>query len=219
MKLAGLAGGIGCGKSTVGTLLARRGAVVIDVDQISRQLQRPGEPVFEAMVARWGDRIVAPDGALDRQAVADLVFADGREMAALMAMTSPAIEASLYERVGAHHETDHVVVLEAALLAGSPRLYGILGLIVVDAPVETAIGRLVAGRAMSDRDARARMANQLSREARLRAADFVVDNSGTVEALDDQVDRAWAWLTSLPDGRIQPRQAGPGDPEVAQGGG
>ncbi|HLG66268.1 MAG TPA: dephospho-CoA kinase [Acidimicrobiales bacterium] len=219
MKFAGLAGGIGSGKSTVAARLVERGAVVLDVDQISREVQQPGQPVYRAMVARWGDAIVGPDGALDRQAVAHRVFADHDELAALMAITTPAIEASIYARVAAHHDTDRVVVLEAALLARNPRLYGIAGLIVVDVPEELAIRRLVTGRGMLERDARARLANQPPREARLQAADFVIDNSGGLEALDEQVEAAWAWLGSLPDGRLEarPSPAGPSPPATGAG--
>src|SRR3954454_9962317 len=87
VKLAGLTGGTGSGKSTVGALLAERGAVIVDVDLLSRELQQPGRPVFVAMVERWGDAIVRADGALDRQAVADIVFNDPNDLAAIHAMT------------------------------------------------------------------------------------------------------------------------------------
>jgi dephospho-CoA kinase len=205
MKLAGLTGGIGSGKSTVAKLLRARGAVIIDVDRVSRELQQPGRPVFEAMVARWGPAIVAADGTLDRQAVAERVFADRTEMAALMALTSPAIEDALYTGAAAHHDTDDVVLLEAALLVGSPRLYGISGLIVVDVPPEVALQRLTDGRGMSATDAQARMANQPPRELGLRNADLVIDNAGPPEWLKPQLEQAWRWLRSLPDGRIVPR--------------
>jgi dephospho-CoA kinase len=200
MKLAGLAGGIGCGKSTVASHLVTRGAVTIDVDLVSRELQQPGQPVFEAMVQRWGGRILTPSGTLDRQAVAGIVFASKQEMDALMAMTSPAIEERLHALVRTHHGADDVVLLESALLVNSPRRYGMTGLLVVDAPEDTALERLVGGRGMSEADARARMGSQAARDLRLRLADFVIDNSGPGEALEHQIDQAWRWLRSLPDG-------------------
>jgi dephospho-CoA kinase len=205
MKFAGLSGGIGSGKSTVGRELAQRGAVVIDVDLLSRELQQPGKAVFTAMTERWGDRIIGPDGTLDRQAVADIVFMDADEMAALMALTSPALEAALYERVENHEETDAIVILEAALLAGAPRLYGIGGLIVVDLPDDEAARRLVQSRGMREDDARARMTHQPDRESRLLNADFVIDNSATIDALSPQLELAWRWLETLPDGRLVAR--------------
>ena len=205
MKFAGLAGGIGCGKSAVAARLAAFGAVVLDVDVINRELQQPGRPVFDAMVARWGDAIVADDGTLDRQAVADRVFTDPDEMAALGAITSPAMETEIFDRVETHHGTDDIVILEAALVARSPRIYGITGLIVVDAPEDTVIERLVSQRGMREADARARMANQPSREQRIVNADVLIDNRGSPADLDAQVDAAWRWLHTLPDGEVQRR--------------
>ncbi len=205
MKLAGLSGGIGSGKSTVAALLAERGAVMIDVDVLSRELQQPGRPVFVAMVERWGSSIVRADGELDREAVAKIVFNDRDELAAIHAMTNVPMEEEIYALVSAHHDSDRVVILEAALLAGAPRLYGMAGLLIVDVPDESAITRLVTMRGMSEEDARARLAHQLPREERVRHADFVVDNGGAPDALPAQVERAWTWLRSLPDGEVQRR--------------
>jgi dephospho-CoA kinase len=209
VKLAGLTGGIGSGKSTVGTLLAERGAVIVDVDLLSRELQQPGRPVFDAMVERWGEAIVRADGELDRQAVADIVFNDQEELAAIHAMTNEPMEEEIYTRVSAHHDTDRVVVLEAALFAGGPKLYGITGLLVVDTPDESAVARIVSGRGMREADARARLANQRPRDERLRHADFVIDNSGSPAALAPQIERAWTWLRALPDSVVVRRLPAP----------
>jgi dephospho-CoA kinase len=205
VKLAGLSGAIGSGKSTVAALLAERGAVVVDVDVLLRELQQRGRPVFAAMVERWGTRVVGADGELDRQAVADIVFNDRTELAALHALTNEPVEEEIYARVSAHHDSDRVVVLEAALLLGAAGLYGTRGLLVVDAPEESAITRLVVSRGMPEADARARLENQPSRDVRLRHADLVIDNSGTPDELLPQVERAWTWLRSLPDGEVQRR--------------
>ena len=97
--LIGLTGGIGSGKSTVSQLLAERGAVVIDADAITRELQSPGTPVFDAMVERFGPGIVAPDGTLDRQAVADIVFRDADALADLGALVHPAVGAEIARRL------------------------------------------------------------------------------------------------------------------------
>jgi dephospho-CoA kinase len=209
VKLVGLSGGIGSGKSTVGRLLTGRGAVVIDVDELSRELQQPGAPMFDAMVDRWGARVVRPDGNLVRQAVADIVFRDQGELAALHAMTNEPIEEELYARVGAHQDSEDAVVLEAALLSGAPGLYGITGLLVVDTPVETAVARLVAARGMTESDARARVANQPTRDSRLEHAGFVLDNAGSMDALERQIDRAWEWLRSQRDARLERRVSAP----------
>jgi dephospho-CoA kinase len=200
VKFVGVGGGIGSGKSTVSAALAQRGADVIDVDEVSRQVQRSGTPVFDAIVQRWGRQVIAPDGELDRVALGRIVFADAEELAVLTeAITGPAIEVVLLERARAHLATDAVVVVEAALIfGGDRRMYGMEGVIHVDVPADTAVARLVA-RGMDEDDARARLAKQVGRQVRLQQADFVIDNSGGLDALEAQVDAAWQWIVSLPD--------------------
>lgn len=199
-----LTGGIGAGKSTVSAALAERGAVLVDADEISREVQRPGTAVFEAMVQRWGDGVVAADGTLDRAAVAAVAFGDEAELAALNAIVHPAIGAEMADRRRAASASGaEVVVLDVPLLVrpnGSlvPEIADdVAGVVVVDADEETAIGRLVEQRALSEADARARMARQASREARLAAADFVIDNSGTHPQLEAQIEACWTWIASL----------------------
>jgi dephospho-CoA kinase len=213
VKLVGLAGGIGTGKSTVGGRLAARGAHVIDVDQISRDVQRPGQPVFDEIVARWGEDVLAADGSLDRAALGRIVFADRTELGILTAMTADAIASEIVRRAEGHVGTDDYVVVEAAMMPGGEnRLYGLEGLIVVDAPAEVAVARLVAGRGMTEEDARARVGAQAPREQRLADADHVVDNSGDLAALDGEIERAWAWIATTPDAtpRLTPtRRHGP----------
>ena len=197
MLLVGLTGGIGSGKSTVSARLAARGAVVIDADAIVRDVQAPGQPVFEAMVDRFGPAIVAADGTLDRQAVADIVFTDADALADLNALVHPAVSGEIVNRLAAEAETDHVVVLDVPLLVESGRS-DLAGMIVVDVDPEIAVARLVAHRGFREDDARARMARQVSREERVSKADVVIDNSGTLEEIDEQIDRVWAWIRQLP---------------------
>lgn len=204
MVKVALTGGIGAGKSTVSAALAKRGAVLIDADEISREVQRPGTAVFEAMVQRWGDAVVAADGGLDRAAVAAIAFADQAELAALNAIVHPAIGAEMSARRRAASASGaEVVVLDVPLLVrpdGSlvPEIAeDVAGVVVVDADEEVAIGRLVEQRGLSETDARARMARQASREARLAAADFVIDNSGTRPQLEAQIEACWTWIRSL----------------------
>ena len=198
MKLIGLTGGIGAGKSTVSARLRERGAVVIDADAITKELQQPGTDVFAAMLARFGDRMLAADGTLDRQALAEIVFNDAEELKALNAIVHPAVGVEIFKRMEEQTATDNVVVLDIPLLVEGGR-YSVAGVLVVDTPVDEAVWRLVSYRAMPEADARARIANQVSREERLEKADFVVDNSGTESDLDEQIDEAWAWIRSLPD--------------------
>lgn len=196
MLLIGLTGGIGSGKSTVSAALARRGAVVVDADAIVKELQQPGTQVFDEMVERFGPGIVAEDGRLDRAAVAELVFSDPQALADLGAIVHPRVHAEIERRVAEQEGTDNVVVLDIPLLAesGWP---GLLGTIVVDLDPEVAIERLVRHRGFSEEDARARIANQATREERLARADLVIDNHGDVDDLEAEVDRAWEWIQSL----------------------
>ena len=196
MRRIGLTGGIGSGKSTVSALFEARGAVVVDADRIVRDLQRPGEPVFEAMVGHFGPAIVADDGTLDRQAVADRVFGDDEELAALNAIVHPAVGAEMQDRLDALEGTDRVVVLDIPLLVESGR-DDMAAVVVVDVEPQTAIRRLVEHRGLSEADARARMARQSSREERLARADRVIDNNGTLAELESQVDDTWEWITQL----------------------
>jgi dephospho-CoA kinase len=194
--LIGLTGGIGSGKSTVSGLLAERGAVVIDADAITRELQQPGTPVLAAMVERFGDGILAPDGTLDRQAVADIVFADSDALADLGKIVHPAVGAEIARRLQQEADTDHVVVLDVPLLVESGR-DDMAALVVVDVDPEIAVRRLVEQRGMREDDARARMARQASREERRAKADVVIDNSGSLDDLRDAVRDAWPRLLAL----------------------
>jgi dephospho-CoA kinase len=197
--LVALTGGIGAGKSTVSAALARRGAVVIDADRIVHELQAPGQPVFAAVVDRFGPGVVGPDGSLDRAALAARVFGNPAELAALNAIVHPAVGVEMQRRVDEERATDHLVVLDIPLLAeGARDRYPVAGILVVDAPVDVAIERLVQSRGMAVDDARARVARQASRQERLALADWVIDNSGSPADLEAQVDAAWAWIETLP---------------------
>jgi dephospho-CoA kinase len=194
----GLTGGIGAGKSTVSARLRERGAVIVDADAITKELQQPGTDVFAAMVARFGDGIVGPDGTLDRPAIASIVFNDTEALTALNSIVHPAVGKEIFRRIQERIGTDDVVVLDVPLL-GKNGLYQVAGVLVVDTPIEVAVQRLVEQRGMDEADARARIANQISREERVAGADIVIDNSGTEAQLDEQMERVWAWIESLPD--------------------
>jgi dephospho-CoA kinase len=197
MILVGLTGGIGSGKSTVSARLASRGAVIIDADAITREVQLPGSDVVKELAERFGPEVLAADGSLERQALANIVFTDPEALKALNAIVHPAVGREMNRRMIEQRATTNVVVLDIPLLTENPR-EGLQGRIVVDVPVETQVQRLVAHRGFDEADARARISRQASREDRLAKADFVVDNSGSPEDLDAQIDRLWDWLISLP---------------------
>jgi dephospho-CoA kinase len=208
-RLVGLTGGIGAGKSTVADALAERGAVIVDADRIARDVVEPGGAAYEAVVERFGWGILHPDGRLNRQALANIVFADDDARRDLNAITHPAIAETMARRVGEQTGTDRVVVLDIPLLTPETRdRWGLAGVIVVDAPVEVAVQRLVKFRGFDEADARARVDAQISREERRSlvkpAPDgkgppgLLIDNAGDPEELDAQVDAAWQWIAGLP---------------------
>lgn len=197
MILVGLTGGIGSGKSTISSLLEGKGAVIIDADAIVREVQLPGSSVLAELAEKFGSEVLAADGSLDRQAVANIVFTDPDALKALNAIVHPAVGKEMNRRMIEQRTTDHVVVLDIPLLTENPR-EGLQGKIVVDVPVEVQVERLVKYRGFDETDARARISRQATREQRLATADFVVDNSGDLADLQPQIDKLWQWLNSLP---------------------
>lgn len=195
MILVGLTGCIGSGKSTVSAMLSSKGARIVDGDKIARELQEPGTSTLASLVDEFGD-ILHPDGSLDRARLAGMVFGDADRLAALNAIMRPAIAEAVRLRIESNRDAE-VVVLDMPLLVENPRR-DVAAVVVVDVDPDTAVRRLVEHRGMTEGDARARLAAQATREDRLAAADFVIDNGGTVEDLAPQVDRAWEWMQRLP---------------------
>jgi len=190
MLRIGLTGGIGSGKSTVAALLAARGAVVVDADRIAREVVEPGTPGLAAVVGAFGPGVLTPDGALDRAALASVVFADPEARARLDGIVHPLVRARAQEVV-ARADPDAVVVQDVPLLVetGQAGQYDLV--LVVEADLETRVARL-AQRGLGEDDARARIAAQATDEQRRAVADVVLDNSGDPDALAGQVARFWA---------------------------
>jgi dephospho-CoA kinase len=195
MLLAALTGGIGSGKSTVAGGLARRGAVIVDADAISREILEPDGPGYEAVVDHFGPGVVRPDGTIDRPGLAAAVFGNPEALAELNRLTHPVIGRVMAERVQDMAQPGRIVVLDIPLLTIAAKdRFQLAAVIVVDTPEDVAVRRLVEQRGFSEDDARARVAAQISREQRRQLADLVLDNSGDRLALDAEIDRAWAWL-------------------------
>src|SRR4029434_9177744 len=193
MLLVGLTGGIASGKSTVSAMLAERGAEIIDADHIARQIVMPGTPAWCKIREHFGPGVLHPDGQLDRQALADIVFADKSKLALLNEITHPAIFARIADRLEAHQCEDVVGILDAALLIEPGRAEGVDVVIVVHSPREIQVERLAA-KGVGQTDARNRIASPLAPEKRLARADIVIDNSGSLEDLGRQVDKIWKEL-------------------------
>ena len=194
MLLVGLTGGIGAGKSTVSELLAARGAVIVDADQVARAVVEPGQPALQKLVERFGEGILDADGRLARGALAKVAFADDQSRLDLEEITHPAINEEFTRRV-AEAPSDAIVVLDVPLLAESEqaRKRPYQTVIVVEAPRDARLARLEA-RGVDRADAEARMAAQADDEERRKLATYVVDNAGDRTALERQIDEVWADL-------------------------
>jgi dephospho-CoA kinase len=191
----GLTGGIGAGKTAVGEMLARLGAVIVDADSIVREIQEPGTDGFREIVEAFGSEIVGRDGKLNRQMLADVVFNDPEKLKQLESITHPKVGARFAERARELQDTDEIVILDIPLLgaskSGSERFAD--AVIVVTASPDKRISRLLA-RGLPREDAEARIAAQISDEERLKLADHVITNDGTIEELTRQVDELWRTL-------------------------
>ncbi|MCL4448242.1 MAG: dephospho-CoA kinase [Actinobacteria bacterium] len=222
MLTIGLTGGIGSGKSTVGTMLVDKGAFLLDADQIAKEVVLVGKPAYKKIVKRFGTTILTKDGSLDREALAEVVFSDSDALADLNSITHPQIGKEILQRLsklaaeestakdahlGEALDKERIVLLDIPLLAeskdiGTGRFFegkegGLLGTIVVDAPEEVCSKRLIEKRGMNPSDVALRMRSQASRETRAQIADFIIDNSGTLQDLKKQVDMAWEWISGL----------------------
>lgn len=197
MFLVGLTGGIGSGKSTVAELFAARGAGVIDADRIARDVVAPGTPGFAAVVERFGDEVVAPDGGLDRARLADIVFADDEARQDLNEIVHPRVGGRIADRLGELADRDGIVVLDVPLLVEAAAGRDYEAIVVVTAPEDVRVDRVLESRGMSADQARARIRSQASDEERLALATHVIDNSADRDALEREVDRVWADLVAL----------------------
>jgi dephospho-CoA kinase len=193
--LVGLTGGIGAGKSTVATILADRGAVILDADAFAREAVRAGTEGFRRVVERFGKGIVGSDGELDRPKLAAIVFNDQHALSDLEAIIHPEVRRMIADGITANLDGDAVVVLVNPLLIemGTHRDCDVV--VVVSVPPQTQIARSVAG-GMSEQDVRARLAAQLPLEDRARQADVLIDNEGSLEDLSSQVEHLWTRLAA-----------------------
>jgi dephospho-CoA kinase len=197
MLAVGLTGGIGSGKSAVADLLVERGAVLIDADQVARDVVAPGGPAYQPLVDRFGKGIVTADGTIDRKALAAVAFVDDDSRLALNAITHPAIGIAMIEARDALADTDDIVILAIPLLTAAHRdTVRLHEVVVVDCPTDVALERLLSQRGFDRADAEARIRAQISREERNEEADYVLDNSGDRAALGEEVARLWDWLVA-----------------------
>jgi dephospho-CoA kinase len=189
----GLTGGIGAGKSTVAGLLADRGAVVIDADQLAREVVRPGTDGLAQVAAAFGAAVLAPDGSLDRAALAIRVFSDPDQLARLNDIVHPQV-AELTDRLVAALPEDAIAVHDIPLLVEVRAADRYDFVVVVDAPEAVRVQRLVSDRGMSEQGAQARIRAQVASADRDAIADVVIDNSGTADDLAVDVGELWSLI-------------------------
>ncbi len=194
MLLVGLTGGIGSGKSTVAGMLVGRGAVVVDADDLARRAVEAGTPGFDQVREAFGESVVRPDGSLDREALAALVFRDPDARKTLESIVHPEVARLFLEERTRYEVTDRVVVYAVPLLVENG-LQGMFDVVVVVTADERTRLDLLVARGMTSEDARDRMAAQAPESERERVADVVIRNEGSMEELERRVDEVWADLT------------------------
>jgi dephospho-CoA kinase len=200
MLLVCVTGGLGSGKSTLAAMLGRRGAVVVDADELARRALDPGTTAFKEVCDLFGDDVLRPDGHLDRRAIAARAFADESKRRALESIVHPEVFRGLVEILERHRDTEDVVVFDAPLTVetGFHRECDVV--VVVSASLDAQVARATQQRDLTEEDARARISAQLPAAQREAVADIVVLNDGSLEDLDRQADALWEELT---------RRAGP----------
>lgn len=189
----GLTGGIASGKSLASAILGDLGAIVIDYDQLAREVVQLGSAGLQAIVARFGVGVLGEDGELNRPALAEVVFQNPHALKDLEAITHPLIKQLAKER-------DEAAPSEAIVVHDNPLLVEMGGfeqmdcVIVIDVPVEVQLARMVELRNMTRKEAEERIDAQISREKRNSVADFVIDNTGSIEELKQELERVWGEL-------------------------
>lgn len=193
MRRIGLTGGIGSGKSTVARMLEARGAVLIDADAIARELVEPGQPALEALAREFGAGILQPDGSLSRATLARLAFENPGATERLNAIMHPLIAAESKRRMDSA-PAGAVVVYDMPLLVETGQASLVDMVVVVDVPQEVQLERAVGMRGLDAEDVRRRMEIQATRADRRAVADVVIDNAGTLDETEAQVERLWRTL-------------------------
>ena len=195
MLLVGLTGNIASGKSTVARLLSERGATIIDADVLARRAVEMGTPAYEQIVKRWGTEVLSPDGVLDRAALRRRVFKDQEQLEALNGIIHPEVGRHRERLVAeARRRGDRVVVCDIPLLFERRLVDEFDRIVLVDAPRPTRLERLVRERNLRETEAMDMIAAQMPAELKRARADYVIDNTGTLVALEARVSEVWGAL-------------------------
>jgi len=197
MRVIGLTGNIASGKSVVADMLARRGAKIVDADVLSREAVTPGTPALDAIIARWGPSVLSPEGTLDRAALRSIVFRERSDLDALNEIVHPEVMRLRQAAVeAARANGDRVVVCVVPLLFERHLVDDFDTIVLVDAPRPLRLERIVRDRGLEEADAMDMIAAQMPAELKRARADWVIENSGSIEDLEREVDRLWQWIMS-----------------------
>jgi len=197
MRVVGLTGGIASGKSAVARMFAELGARLVDADLLARQVVEPDKPAWAQIVDHFGPAVLNPDRTLNREKLAEIIFHDPGERQVLNNITHPRIGAEMLDQIQRfQREGAEVVLIDAALLLESPATSWIRPVVVVTAEEEVRAARIMKRDGLSRDQALARIRSQMSEDERRAQADFVIDNSGSLEHLQHQVEEVWIELLS-----------------------
>jgi dephospho-CoA kinase len=195
MLLVGLTGNIASGKSTVAQLFGRWGATLIDADVLARQAVDVGMPAYHAIVERWGEGVTAPDGPIDRRELRQRVFSDSEQLEALNAIVHPEVQRLRDELVDeARRRGDRIVVCDIPLLFERRLAEQFDRIVLVDAPREVRLERLVRERKLEHADAMEMITAQMPSELKRARANYVIDNASTLQVLSERVEEMWSAL-------------------------
>ncbi len=195
MLLVGLTGGIAAGKSTVAAMFAARGAAVVDADRISHTLQEPGQPCYRGIVEAFGTGILDEAGRLDRRRLGTRVFGDLAAKRCLEAIMHPAIREACQAEIRVAKASGRTVcIVDAALILETGQQDRFQAIVLVSAPEDVQVARLMRARGLAEAEARQRVASQWTTAAKAALADFVIDNGGDLAATEAQVSRVYAAL-------------------------
>ena len=188
MLRIGLTGNIAVGKSSVAARFAELGAAVIDADQISRELMKPGAPLFFRMVKEFGTEILSGDGTINRRSLGYAVFASEEKRRLLEGITHPAIHDAIARKIAENEKTSNIVIVEAALLVETGGYSEYDRLVVVTCSPAMQLSRLTERDGLTENEAKTRIASQMPSEEKIRFADYVIDASGSLKSTLDQAD-------------------------------
>ncbi|GMK39029.1 dephospho-CoA kinase [Paenibacillus sp. CCS19] len=192
----GLTGGIACGKSTVSAMLTELGAHIVDADRVAREVVLPGEPALQAIVEKFGQAVLSEDGTLNRPALGSIVFGQAERLRELEAITHPAIRQRMREQMeqAERLEANPIIVADIPLLLETKQQSSYEGVIVVYVPHHVQLERLMNRNGLSAEEAERRIGLQMDIEQKRSMADWVIDNSGTLEETRKQVQQLWELL-------------------------